>query len=354
VIATMQEGDLIAGRFRLEARVGTGAMGVVFRAADTQQADGSVALKTWRTDGTSSVHVDRFLREAAGLADLEEPAIVRHIQHGLTEQGEPFLAMEWIDGPTLAERLAGSGLTAIEAIELGQRLLQGLAALHGRGIVHRDLKPSNIMLPRSDVCAAQILDLGVARFAQASTDLTAQGSHLGTPRYMAPEQIRDPRKVDGRADVFALGCVLFECLTGVPAFPGEDPVAVLAQILFGQAPEPSELRSDLPEAIDELVSSLLVRRPELRPAIGASLRAKFADLLAPPYRQQLARLPRMPALPPRAAALMTLEAAETDWEGAVKRPSSSRLLDRASQRAELSAAGSSAADRPRARAFGAR
>jgi serine/threonine protein kinase/tetratricopeptide (TPR) repeat protein len=328
----MQEGDLIAGRFRLETRAGAGAMGVVFRARDDNQAGQVVALKTWQTDGIAQLN--RFLREAAALANLEDPAIVRHIQHGVSEQGEPFLAMEWVDGPTLAQRLAGPGLSAIETLELGQRLLQGLAALHVHGIVHRDLKPSNIMLPRSDVRAAQILDLGIARFAQASTDLTAQGSHLGTPRYMAPEQIRDPRSVDGRADVFALGCVLFECLTGVPAFPGDDPVAVLAQILFGQVPEPSELRAELPEELDVLLASLLSRRLELRPSVNTELRSAFSRLLAPPHRQALALLPPMPAMPPRAAQLMTVEAAETDLEACGLRPSAPRLLDRASRPAQ--------------------
>jgi tetratricopeptide (TPR) repeat protein len=323
----MQEGDLIAGRFRLETRAGAGAMGIVFRAQDVTQPGRPIALKTWQSDG----QLNRFLREAAALDGLDEPALVRHIQHGVSEQGEPFLAMEWIDGPTLAERLAGPGISAIETLELGQRLLQGLGALHARGIVHRDLKPSNIMLPGADVRAAQILDLGIARFTQASTELTAQGSHLGTPRYMAPEQIRDPRGVDGRADVFALGCVLFECLTGVPAFPGDDPIAVLAQILFGQAPEPSELRGELPEELDELLGALLARRLELRPAVDSELRSAFSRLLAAPHRAALARLPAMPALPPRAAQLMTVEAAETDLEAGPPRPSAPRLLDRASR-----------------------
>ncbi|HEX4353546.1 MAG TPA: protein kinase, partial [Polyangiales bacterium] len=203
--------------------------------------------------------------------------------------------------------------------------------LHAHGIVHRDLKPTNIMLARNDVASAQILDLGIARFAAASTDLTAQGSHLGTPRYMAPEQIRDPRTVDGRADVFALGCVLFECLTGVPAFPGDDPVAVLAQILFGEATEPSELRRELPEPIDRLLLSLLARRPELRPSVDEALRSEFRRWLVPPSRGLLAALPPIAAMPPRAAQLMTVEAAETDWEGAGKPNAAPGLLDRASQ-----------------------
>jgi eukaryotic-like serine/threonine-protein kinase len=198
----MQVGDLIAGRFRLEAHAGTGAMGVVFRARDCARAEPAlVAVKAWRNDG--STPSERFLREASLLSQVRAAAVVQHVQHGLSESGEPYLAMEWIDGPTLAERLAGRGVSPLEALALGSRILQGLAALHARGIVHRDLKPSNLMLPSDDVRAVRILDLGVARIADASVDLTVAGTQLGTPRYMAPEQIRDPRRVDGRADVFA-------------------------------------------------------------------------------------------------------------------------------------------------------
>src|SRR5262249_41019029 len=150
----------------------------------------------------------------AALAQLKSPAVVGHVQHGVSEAGEPYLAMEWIEGPTLAERLAGRGVTPCEALALTLRVLEGLCALHAVGIVHRALKPSNLMLPGDDVRAARILDLGVARIVDASVDLTLANTQLGTPRYMAPEQIRDPRQVDGRADVFALGAVLFECLTG--------------------------------------------------------------------------------------------------------------------------------------------
>jgi serine/threonine protein kinase/predicted ATPase/Tfp pilus assembly protein PilF len=325
----MQEGDLIAERFRLESRVGAGAMGVVFRARDTAHRDRWVALKTWRGDGSSPP--SRFLREAAALADLREPAVVGHVAHGLSEQGEPFMAMDWIDGPTLAEHLAGPGISPVETLVLGRRLLSGLGALHARGIVHRDLKPSNIMLPEAQVAAAQILDLGVARFAQVSTDLTAQGSHVGTARYMAPEQIRDPRRVDGRADVFALGCVLFECLTGSPAFPGDDPVAVLAQILFGRSVDPSELRSELPEELDQLVARLLARRPELRPAVTAELFDSFAELLTPDSMQRLAPMTAVPRLRPSAAELFAPRLSETLCDPSGERLSSPRLLDRASR-----------------------
>jgi serine/threonine protein kinase len=320
----MQEGDVIAGRFRLEARAGAGAMGIVFRACDMDHG-ATVAIKTWQ--GAGLTVENRFLREAAALAGLSHPALVRHIQHGISERGEAYLAMEWIEGPTLAQRVATRGVTPLEALLLAERLAAGLAALHAHGIVHRDLKPSNLMLPHDDVRDVRILDLGVARYADASTDLTVQGSHVGTPRYMAPEQIRDPRNVDGRADVFALGCVLFECLTGVVAFPGDDPVSVLAQILFGRAPDPSELRSDLPEELDELSARLLARSPELRPNPASELPELFAQLRLT-AAARLTHLPALASLPPRSARWMSREASVTLLEASAARPSSPRLLTR--------------------------
>jgi hypothetical protein len=321
----MHEGDLIAGRYRLQARAGEGAMGVVYRAADTTQANCAVALKTWRKDAGASP--DRFRREISALASLRGPSLVAYVDHGVSDQGEPFLVMEWIEGPTLAERLAGSGVTPLETLQLAERVLDGLATLHAAGVVHRDLKPSNLMLQRNQVSAVRILDLGVARLAQESIDLTAQGSQLGTPRYMAPEQIRDPRRVDGRADVFALGCVMFECLVGMPAFPGDEPLNVLAQILFGRSPEVSELRPDLPEQLDALVATLLARRLELRPTATAA-RAEIARLLAAPALGRLHQLPAMPHLPPRTAAMLTDRALETLPEVSVERPSVPLLLVR--------------------------
>ena len=140
----MQIGDLVAGRFLIEARAGEGAMGTVFRARD-RASDALVALKTFRVDRAVPL-APRFAREVAALADLDHDGVVRYVAHGESD-GQPFLAMAWIEGPTLAERLAERGLTPGEALRLARRLAGALAGLHARGIVHRDLKPSNVMLP---------------------------------------------------------------------------------------------------------------------------------------------------------------------------------------------------------------
>jgi predicted ATPase/Flp pilus assembly protein TadD len=243
-------------------------MGTVYEAID--RVDGArVALKTWHSppdpdDRNSS----RFYREAHALSEIQHPAVVRYIDHGETPEHGPFLAMSWVSGETLARRLAGGGIAPADALMLVERIAAGLSAMHARGIVHRDLKPSNIMLEGGDVTRPIIVDFGIASVLGAS-GVTATGAHLGTPRYMAPEQIRNARTVDGRADVFALGCILFECVAGRPAFDGTDPVSVLARILFEPLPVASAVRRDLPPPLDALLLSMLVREVDKRPSSGA-------------------------------------------------------------------------------------
>jgi predicted ATPase len=242
-------------------------MGTVYEAFDTLEGL-PVALKTWRAAPDTEPRArSRVWREAHALADIRHPAIVRYVDHGMTSEHGPFLAMAWIPGETLADRLQSRGLRPEEALRLVERLATGLAAMHAAGIVHRDLKPSNVMLAGGDVERAIIVDFGVARVASIADPSSpgGYGGHLGTARYMAPEQIRNARTVDGRADVFALGCILFEALTGRPAFEGIDPVIVLARILFEPLPIPSAVRTELPSSFDRLVLAMLARELDRRP-----------------------------------------------------------------------------------------
>ena len=170
-------------RFQVEALVGGGGMGMVFRGRDL--LDGMpVALKVLRRQGHNTA--ERFLREAEALAALSHPAIVRYVAHGATPQGEPYLAMEWLDGETLADRLARGAIGPVAAARLGSRVLQALAVAHMRGIVHRDIKPSNLFLPEGDLGQAKLLDFGIARRTQDDWPATRRGTALGTPLYMAP------------------------------------------------------------------------------------------------------------------------------------------------------------------------
>ena len=308
----MHPGDVLADRFRIDRPAGEGAMGAVFRGHDLAR-DQPVAIKTFRADAAPPRNAGavplvhgvipsvRFMREAETLAALQAEGVVRYVHHGEDRDGQPFLVMEWIEGPTLAQALRERGLTPFAALQLGQRLASALAATHRAGIVHRDLKPGNIMLPGGELAQARIVDFGIARIAGTGAEITTQHGQLGTPRYMAPEQIRDPRAVDGRADVFALGCVLFECLTGTPAFGGEDPVTVLAQVLFQHANEPSALRPELPEWLDRTIGRLLAKQREQRPDAHA-LAVELAAVLASAAAIELAALPAAPARVPSIAA----------------------------------------------------
>ena len=264
----MRQGDLIAGRYRIVRRVGSGGMGTVYEAVD-EAAKTPVAVKTLRIDADFEVRArTRLLRGAYALSEVRHPAIVRYVDHGVDPEVGPFLVMEWVVGDTLDAHLRANGVTPALALALVRRLASGLSAVHAGGVVHRDLKPGNVMLATGDVTQAIVVDFGVARVALDS-GVTTTGDHVGTPRYMAPEQIRNARSVDEKTDVFALGCLLFECLTGVPAFEGSDPVTVLARILFDPMPVPSTRRTELPSSFDALVARLLDRDATRRPTAAA-------------------------------------------------------------------------------------
>jgi serine/threonine protein kinase len=234
----MRQGDIVVDRFEIDEVAGAGGMGQVFRARDRSTGE-PVAVKVLLGDIAS--HAARFVHETRALSELSHPGIVRYVAHGISDSGEPYLAMEWLDGEDLSGRLDRAGLTIDESIELASRVAEALGAAHARGIVHRDLKPSNIFLVGRRIEQVKVLDFGIARLAGA-TRVTRTGNIIGTPGYMAPEQAQNDRVVDARADVFSLGCVLFECLTGAPAFAGEHLMALMAKVLFTDPPRLRELR----------------------------------------------------------------------------------------------------------------
>jgi serine/threonine protein kinase len=204
----MNPGQLLGNRFEIERSIDSGGMGTVFRARDPISRE-TVAIKVI-SDERSHL-AERFAREVEVLAALSHPGIVRYVSHGVTPTGQRFLAMEWVDGEVLEVRLQRGPLPVGEAVALATRVAGALGAAHAHGIIHRDLKPANLILPDGRVDQAKILDFGIAR-RERSTQLTRTGMMLGTPGYMAPEQARASSQIDARADVFALGCVVFECL----------------------------------------------------------------------------------------------------------------------------------------------
>src|SRR5262249_41117071 len=270
----MMPREPLADRFELEQPIGTGGMGTVFRARDS--ISGEIVAVKIIAEGQSHL-AERFAREAKVLAALSHPGIVRYIAHGVTSSGKLFLAMEWVDGEILKTRLERGPLTLGASVIRATRVAEAPGVAHPGGIVHRDLKPSNLMLPGGRVDLVKVLDFGIAQ-REGKTQLTQTGMMLGTAGYMAPEQARTGEPIDARADVFALGCALFQCLTGVPPFDGDTTAAILAKTRFGTAPRVSELWPEVPENLDGLVARMLAKEPALRPSNGANLAAALAAL----------------------------------------------------------------------------
>lgn len=254
---------MIADRYYLEQRAGEGGMGVVFRAHD-RITGAPVALKILHAEYRSPSDIDRFIREAEILATLRHPNIVAHVDHGEAEGGRYFLAMEWLEGRDLGVHLEGGPLSVEDAAALIRKVAEALGVAHARGVVHRDIKPSNIFMREGSVERPAILDFGIAKRLRASRALTKTGAIIGTPSYMAPEQVRGEREIGPAADVFALGCVLYECLLGKPPFVGTHIAAVLAKVLFQPAPPLRAERPELPEALDALVARMLAKEPAER------------------------------------------------------------------------------------------
>ena len=255
-------GDLLDNRFSIERLAGRGGMGTVYRGLD-QSTGQPVALKVLRGEGD----IARFEREARILSQLDDPRVVQHIAHGTAPSGDPYLVMEWLEGEDLGQRLARGRLGPAESVALCTSIAGALGLLHDRGVIHRDLKPSNVFLVEGRTDQIKLLDFGIAQL-EASTRMTGSGALLGTFGYMAPEQASGAKNIDSRADVFALGCVLFECIVGEPAFSGAHPMAILTKILFEDTPRLKDHYSGVPASLDMLMFQLLAKNRDDRPHNG--------------------------------------------------------------------------------------
>lgn len=265
------------GRYQVLAEVGRGAMGVVYKAQDPRIGR-LVAIKTVAGAATAGGEfLARFTREAQAAGRLSHPHIVTVYDAG-EEGNEPFIAMEFVEGETLEARLKSGGpLPWREAVEVAADVADALAYAHAHGIVHRDIKPANIMLTPDG--RAKVMDFGVARLA--TSHLTQEAAAIGTPSYMAPEQILG-RPADARTDLFALGVVCYEMLTGEKPFGGPD-LATVAYRIVHEDPLPlGTLRRDLPEAVATLVTRCLAKDPADRPAGAPELPRELRALAAPP------------------------------------------------------------------------
>jgi hypothetical protein len=332
------------GGYRVLRVLGRGGMGVVFLAED-EALGRPVALKTLAPALAAVASArQRFLNEARTMAAIKHPHVVTIYQVG-EDRGVPFLAMELLEGESLDGRLKRAGkLPVAEVLRIGREAAEGLAAAHARGLVHRDVKPANLWLesggdghpagppgnqpaggtPAATGGAVKVLDFGLARAADGEAGLTASGMAVGAPAYMAPEQAQgDP--ADARADLFALGCVLYRACTGQAPFRGRDAGSVLRAVLSTEPPPPHAVAPEVPRALSDLIVRLLAKDPDDRPAsaqvVAQALEAigrggTTADLLfGPTATAPELRRPRRRwwALAAAAAVALVLLAAGVAW-----------------------------------------
>ncbi len=260
-------GRVIAGRYALDRLLGKGGMGLVFEARHVAVGR-RVAVKILRPEyARSDEAVARFHREAKAAASVGSPHIVEVIDFGFSEEGGAYLAMELLEGEDLAALVRRRGaLEPARAVAIVRQVAEALGAAHARGIVHRDLKSGNVFVSRGD--RVKVLDFGVSKVLDAGDGApldTAQGAVIGTAHYMAPEQASDGRNVDARADLYSLGCILFEVLTGELPFVGATPVEVLYKQVHESPRRPSAVRPGVPRALDALALKLLAKDRDARP-----------------------------------------------------------------------------------------
>ncbi len=288
----IQEDTLLAGKYRVTRELGRGGMAAVYEAENVDVGK-RIAIKVLAAElANSAVVIERFIREARAAASVKSPYIVEVYDSGRLEDGRPFIAMELLEGESLYDRMARVRLMDVPSTvrTIGQ-VAKGLTKAHAIGIVHRDLKPENIHLCKGEDGeeVAKILDFGLAKFYspvetdEKSARLTREGAVFGTPAYMSPEQVKGQGNVDFRADLWAVGCMAYECLTGRPVWNTDQGVAMtFAAIASSQLPMPSRLRPDLPPAFDTWFKKALERDPNRRFQTAKELAEELAKALDSP------------------------------------------------------------------------
>jgi serine/threonine-protein kinase len=269
-------GTTLSGRYRLEARIGSGGMSTVYRALDeTLQRQVAVKLMN-REVATDSDQLERFRREARWVAQLSHPHIVGVIDAG-EDEGRPYIVFEYVEGETLKERIRRMGrLPIAEAVAYAIEIARALGAAHARHIVHRDVKPQNVLIDEEG--SAKVTDFGIARTLDEE-GLTADGRVLGTTDYVSPEQALG-QPVTGQSDLYSLGVVLYEMLTGEVPFKGDSQVAVAMKHVREELPDVQAMRSEVSAALAAVVDNATAKRLEERYANDAELIADLEDVLA--------------------------------------------------------------------------
>ncbi len=267
-------GEILSGCYRIERVLGEGGMGVVLAARNLELGE-SVAIKVLNRAHTPEL-ARRFLGEAKAAARIRSDHVVRILNFGRTDQGCPFIVMEYLEGQDLGQVLAKSGAVPVPmALRWTLQACEALAHAHALGIVHRDLKPANLFLERRTDGSRRLklLDFGIAKLP-SNTELTHTSQLLGSPNYMAPEQLDNPKDVDSRTDIWGLGIVLYELLTGQKPFAAPSVFALAARIRDTEQAPAASLRPELPEGLSALVDKCLEKQRDARwPDIAALARA---------------------------------------------------------------------------------
>ena len=353
-------GTILVGKYRVVREIGRGGMAAVYESEQLSLGK-KVAVKVLAAElAASTIVIERFFREARAAASVRSPYIVDVYDSGRLDDGRPFIAMELLEGESLYDRMARVRIIDLETtIRVIVHTARGLVKAHSSGIVHRDLKPENIFLTKGEDQhdIVKILDFGLAKFyapvnpeEKAAKRLTREGAVFGTPAYMSPEQVKGQGNVDHRADLWALGCMAYECLIGRPVWNMDQGVAMtFASIATGPIPVPSQQRHDLPPSFDAWFAKCLERDPANRYQ-GAK---ELADAFVEAWGQRPVSSASYPGLPlgtgphPRvndAGANMLLSAAPSTQRGGLPPvPSSRRVLDNGPNGA-LSQRGSAASD----------
>lgn len=263
-------GMLVANRFEIERVGGSGGMGTVFRARDRHTGQ-LVALKLMHSNRTMTQETERFAREAQVLASLHHPNIVSYIAHGQTSEGQHYLALEWVEGEDLRIRLNRGPLSLGESLTMLRTTATALASAHRKGVIHRDIKPSNLILRNGEVSRVTLIDFGIARRTLPEKPITKTGFSVGTPAYMAPEQTQGGRDITAAADIFALACVMYECLMGEPLYMGEYVLSMSGEMSFEKGPPLRVRYPYISEKLEALLMRMCAEDVAARPPDGSAL-----------------------------------------------------------------------------------
>jgi serine/threonine protein kinase len=285
----------LADRYHVGREVGRGAAGLVFEAQDLKH-DRPVAIKLLRKEFAGSVSYTRFKREIEILARLNHPNIVALYDWGEFD-GAPWYAMSFVDGESLSHRIDREGALPIdESLRIARDVAGALAQAHAAGIIHRDIKPANILIRGRDVLVA---DFGIARAVNRASlpAISSGGMQIGTPAYMSPEQAAAESDIDGRSDIYSLGCVLYEMLAGRSPFSGPSPAALAARHVLHPVPPLTTVRPSVTKPLEEIVECALSKARadrfatalEFAAALDAVAREPNVSVMAPPPRPNLAR-----------------------------------------------------------------